>query len=918
MDRLRAHFDALRVGHDVPDTWFRQAEALLERAEGDDWVDSLAPVTTLPPLDPEGDGASSPTFDLSAEGETRGARVRGRAQSAGLLGLPARYRVVDQLGAGGMGEVWRVQDRELGRTVALKVLRGDNLDSSRSLARFVAEAQVSAQLQHPGIVPVHDMGRLPDGRIYFTMKQVRGHTLGEVIRAVHAASASGAWAPTPAPDGRGVWSFRLLVDLFGRVCDTVAYAHARGVLHRDLKPDNIMVGAFGELLVLDWGLVKVIRRSSDEARTDDVVVQPTAQAGLGSPVEQLTHAGQVAGTPAYMAPEQARGDIDALGPHSDVYALGGLLYQILAGRAPYWELTPESLLEAVARGVPDPLPDDKPLPEDLVAFCYKAMSQAPSARYPDAGALASEVNAWLEGTKARGRALEVVRHSLSLGPQAAALRAEAADLRAQESAMARTIEAWEPIERKQPLWALQDRASALELEAELLAVRRVEGLQAALTHVPDLSEAHAALAETYLRQHQDAEPDANLAEVARAEVRLTHHTHALPGAHPTRSRATTYLRGDGWLTLVTDPPGARVALHRYEERDRRLVPVFLRDVGPTPISQHALPSGSYLLVITADGRVPVRYPVRIERGAHWDGVPPDSPTGEPLPVPLPRLGTVRPDEVYVPPGWALLGGDPEAYDSIPRSRLWLGGFVILEAPISNREYIAFLDDLVAKGREDEALQWAPRERAGKWGELGDILYGRTPEGGFRLVEDVDGDLWEPDWPVMMLDWHCAAAFGRWRAEVTGDPWRLPGEWEWEKAARGADGRVFPWGNTLDPTFCWIKDSHRGRGLPATTSHSPLDESPYGVLGLAGNTRDWCADIAGSPPPRDGERVRLMSRLDGGSEPGGVPRGRSAPGRMLRGGCWDTTAQLSRAAFRIDFVAEYRIPNLGVRLVRSFP
>ena len=163
-------------------------------------------------------------------------------------------------------------------------------------------------------------------------------------------------------------------------------------------------------------------------------------------------------------------------------------------------------------------------------------------------------------------------------------------------------------------------------------------------------------------------------------------------------------------------------------------------------------------------------------------------------------------------------------------------------PVTNREYLAFLDDLVAQGREEEALLWVPRERVGTQGQEGPMNYGRDERGRFALVVDADGDAWLPDWPVLNIHFGCAVAFGRWEAARRGRPWRLPGDLEWEKAARGVDGRFFPWGDVLDGAWCCWVDSYAGRPLPAVVDSFPVDESTFGVRGMGGNVQDWCADL----------------------------------------------------------------------------
>jgi len=228
-------------------------------------------------------------------------------------------------------------------------------------------------------------------------------------------------------------------------------------------------------------------------------------------------------------------------------------------------------------------------------------------------------------------------------------------------------------------------------------------------------------------------------------------------------------------------------------------------------------------------------------------------------------------------------------------------------PVTNREYLAFLDDLVATGREEEALRHAPRERGGKEGETGALIYGRRPDGRFELVADADGDVWLPGYPVCMVDWWGARAYAEWLAARTGLPWRLPGELEWEKAARGVDGRFFPWGDVLDPSWCCMRDSHPGRLLPAVVDSYPVDESPCGVRGMAGGMRDWCADLY------DRDRPTLVDSSVGPPDVGDVTdRAR----RPLRGGACYYIARVIRVAYRYGDVPWNRFAFSGFRVCRG--
>jgi serine/threonine protein kinase/formylglycine-generating enzyme required for sulfatase activity len=766
------------------------------------------------------------------------------------------------IGVGGMGEVRRVRDLELNRVLAMKVIRDDLLGARSVVARFVEEAQATAQLEHPGIVPVHQLGKLPDGRWFFTMKEVKGETLTAVIDGIHAASGTGFWGT--AANG---WTFYRLIDAFRRVCEAVAHAHARGVIHRDLKPDNVMVGAYGEVLVLDWGLAKVHGVSFSADPDPELEAVSTARSADRS---MQTRIGTVAGTPAYMSPEQARGMIDKLDARSDVFALGAILHEILAGSPAYAAGSALEVLERVKAGPPPPLvPLHGLVPDELVALAERAMARDPAHRPPDAGALATAVGNWLEGAHKRERGLQIVAEAEASLPRMRELRDRAAEARRDAIRALEGIRPYEPIDKKRPAWAAEADAEALETEADLAEIEAVRLLQGALTHAADLPEAHALLADLYRERHAAAEIRRDRAEARRYEVLL--------GAHDLAQRHLGYLRGEGALSLVSTPV-AEAELYQFVERDRRLVAERIATLGSTPIDRVPLSMGSYLVILRAAGHADVRVPVHIGREEHWDGT-----------VAMPCDGELGPDDVFVPPGWFWSGGDPMAPTSLARQRRWVDAFVMRRFPVTNAAYLEFLNELVAAGRADEALRWAPRERAAG-GAPGPIIYGQGPDGRFALVPDSDGDVWKPDWPVLLVDWPSASAFAAWRAAMDGLPWRLPTEWEWEKAARGVDGRFYPWGDFADATWACLRESHAKRMLPAAVTDYPTDESPYGVRGMAGNVQVWCAD-----------------RLDDG--------GADAP-RLVRGAGWSTPLQIARSSVRRSSAPGYRSEVLGVRLVRG--
>ncbi|MFO0982901.1 MAG: serine/threonine-protein kinase [Planctomycetota bacterium] len=313
-----------------------------------------------------------------------------------------RYTVQGEVARGGMGAIYKLWDRELRRTLALKMMlgratppdRGPQSGTPRNLTRFVEEAQITGQLDHPGVVPVHDVGVDAHGRMYFTMRLVHGQNLRAVFDMVRS--------------GRDGWTEARALGVILKVCETVAYAHRKGVVHRDLKPANIMVGQFGETYVMDWGLAKVVGHTERH----DLRLQPASDiAGIAtdrhdaaaatpeSPL--LTMDGLAIGTPSYMSPEQARGRVQEIGAGSDVYAVGAMLYELLTGQAPYVEpgshLAPRAILERVVQGPPTRIENlrSRVAPE-LIAICEKSMARTAPERYPSMLDMADDLRAYLE------------------------------------------------------------------------------------------------------------------------------------------------------------------------------------------------------------------------------------------------------------------------------------------------------------------------------------------------------------------------------------------------------------------------------------------------------------------------------------------------------------------------------------------
>ena len=313
------------------------------------------------------------------------------AEQSGRYRFDGGNRDAAEIGRGGIGRVLVAHDEHIGRDVAVKELlagsaRGRSgpsgaLSATTAVAaRFLREARVTGQLEHPNIVPVYEVGQRADGTYYYTMRLVRGRTLTDALRSCS-----------------GLRERLELLPHYVSLCNAVGYAHSRGVIHRDLKPDNVMIGAFGETVVLDWGLAKV--HGKQDIRGTDMAgeLRLLQDAASGHTVD-----GSAVGTPAYMSPEQADGQIDAIDERSDVWSLGAVLFELLIGRPPFEGVTAFEIIGKVLRdSVTPPVQIDEHVPRELSAVAQKALSREPAERYPTAGALAAEIESYMSGGRIR-------------------------------------------------------------------------------------------------------------------------------------------------------------------------------------------------------------------------------------------------------------------------------------------------------------------------------------------------------------------------------------------------------------------------------------------------------------------------------------------------------------------------------------
>ena len=496
------------------------------------------------------------------------------------LGEESRYEILGEFARGGMGVVLRVWDRDLRRTLAMKVVLGREGDAGqettpqldeRSMGRFLEEAQVTGQLDHPGIVPVHELGLDGSGRVFFTMKLVKGEDLRSVFERV------------TDPNDED-WNETRALNTLLRVCEAMAYAHSKQVLHRDLKPANVMVGKYGEVYVMDWGLARV---QGQEDRHDLRMAAPvgltaskirsdrreTSSDALDSPL--VTMDGDVVGTPSYMPPEQADGRLEELGPHSDVYAVGAMLYHLLTGRMPFIKpgdrVSPHTLLAMVRHAGPQPIHEiRKDCPPELLAICDRAMAREIGDRYPDMTALASDLRAFLENRVVEAYESGAVAELKKWVRRNPALTTTAAAALVAVLALA----GWALVERHSALASEQialaerDRADRKAEEAEsekqrVLRLSDIKSLNDLKAQADDLWPAHPDRVEPMKAWLQTAETVlGNLAEHERVLADL--RTRGAPMPHPEAEALAALRRQEETLT----DQGARPAGNQQSLRRR--------------------------------------------------------------------------------------------------------------------------------------------------------------------------------------------------------------------------------------------------------------------------------------------------------------------------------------------------------------
>jgi formylglycine-generating enzyme required for sulfatase activity/serine/threonine protein kinase len=827
----------------------------------------------------------------------------------------ARFTKQAILARGGMGVVHRAQDVELERTVALKELstvhEGPGLQAA---SRFLEEARITAQLDHPGILPVHELGVDQHGQLYFAMKLVEGRDLRAVFNLVH--------------EGREEWTQTRALGVLLKVCEAMAYAHSKGVIHRDLKPANVMVGGFGEVYVMDWGLARAMGRKDVhdirlklhyEPESVHTVRREEREEEPDSPL--VTMDGAVVGTPAYMPPEQARGEIHLLSPRSDVYSIGAMLYDLLTGTVPYMprgvRLSKHTVLARLVEGPPTPITRlAAHAPAELVAIAEKAMARDPERRYGDTLALGADLRAylehrvvsayqigpwpelskWVERNRALAGALAAALLALVAGLVASSilyvraheneLRAHKNELRARAEALAASQRAQEVLRLSafQELDDLVREAGRLWPVTPALELAYLDWLSRAEDLVQRLPQHEEALAELRGRAQVVEEGGATRWVFAAEEDRWWHDQLAKLVAE-----LHVFSDAEAGLFSAGISPGHGWGVRRRLEQARVVEERTLS--GPDARARWAEASAS---IRAPDGFAYSSLELAPQLGLLPIGRDPDSwlwefahlESGEPAERGPDGKLQIRDETglvfVLLPGGTFRMGAqrfDPARPNFDPRT-------TAEESPV----HVVRLSPYFLSKYEMTQGQW------------------RRLTGGHPSFWDPD-----PRLPVEQVSWIMADEVCR-RHGLS-----LPSEAQWEYAARGGSDAPLWTGEDLavlaEVANLAERSFHAGGGsLDKITedwddgAYGPARvgryaPNPFGLHDLQGNVWEWCLDWDHAYPFDDVQQDPVVL------EPG------NATTRILRGGSFDSAAVNARAAARFNDTPDNIDYNLGFRPAR---
>ncbi len=802
---------------------------------------------------------------------------------------------IDKLGQGGSGEVTESYDEILGRTVAVKTLHDELKEHPKLVERMIREAQAAAQLEHPNIVPIYALGVSPTKGVYFTMKRLRGDSLRHIITQLALKNPAYTWEYTP--------SRRL--SIFIRICQGVSYAHSKGILHRDLKPENIRIGNYGEVTIIDWGLVRemVKKPGSDEHGKDNHTKVPkdkqwkpgftVTEYNLASQIiadSNPTIDGELSGTPRYMSPEQADAQNSELDKRSDIYSLGVILYELLTCFNPFYDKKEESaIIDAVMHGnylKPRQFAAAANVPVELEAICLKALELNKEMRYQTVDDMLRDIYAHQEGRQVqayKGNFFTSIHKLLKRNPIRSTIlisgflsvflfmgimhtirsRQYSNVLRQVKNALDDAYSMQELMQNQ-----LDSKAGTLDMSSPT-----IKGLQTNIDNQLDTAtRLLSSIPESHVMVHHYRErillhrlrhdarnmrideinKDINLVseffgnDTQYYSSELSEAIHlakdALYGvcnissldSVPYKSEVRIQnlrvddnglLKGNGFLPLrefatkESTPADSDKTNPANEEtpseggnQDGTIVEQDIYTAS-TPIQSFDIDKGNYSIQLKTENGMELNLPLFLSHAETRDiiiKIPKDIPSGT----------------VYVPEGKFIRGGANGGVET-------LAAFFIGKHEVTFAQYIEFWKtlDTASKKAFMARIQFKPEESAfDAWDENGKI---KSPL--------------SPNLPVIGISHPAASAYCKWLGEKLGRECRLPTASEWEKAARGPDGRKYPWGDRFNSEYAFTienKSAAQKFGHIAKGGSFKMDCSPYGAMDMAGNAREWTSSDFG--------------------------------------------------------------------------
>jgi len=765
-----------------------------------------------------------------------------------------RYTHIKTIGLGGVGAVLSAYEPELNREVAIKILRPAFRSSPDSLKRFFREARATAHIEHPNIVPVHQLGVFSDNGVFFSMKKVTGRDLRSVIRKLSEGNK----------EFLKKYTKRQLLQIFVAIGNGVAYAHSKGVLHRDLKPANVMLGDYGEVMVMDWGLVKYHKEKDDSREEWHVALDPDFS-NIGHNEDMDTIQGSVSGTPAYMAPEQAGGHNEEVDEQTDIYSLGAILYSILTWQTAPFEspMTTNQVLNAVIVGSfkrPRKRTPKRKISRELEAVCLKAMSRKKKNRYKNADLMVRDIKDYLEGYSVSSYRATWVRRFFKtirrrpLIPSAAIVafftflgvigilhfenKNRLSNLKSFaeysiEQGDGYHLSASKAYQKLQEEYNKPDGETSYKSINKLFADFNRHKLEfnsnynvAAqfLFQAEDLGgknpEINKELLKVLKKQLNFSLLTGNYEETKGLVRQLRLRRHSVFGEIISSDKKIfeqikLIIRDQGVVKITSVPSGIKVhyeTLNDDGSGKSKKEKVYL---GKTPI-ETKLETGSYLLFPEHKKINKIKYPIQVLLGRV-------NPVKISIPAEIPN------GMCYIPEGYFYAGARKEL-SRMPR--VFLPSFFIACGEVTIGQYLEFWKSLKSPldKRHYEARYIFSN---------GDFKYIKVWDKNGKLHKG-----FEKNMPVAGITGQAAEAYCTWLSKKLGVPVRLPTNLEWEKAARGVDGRMFVWGNThsITKALCW--DNKAGRKkypITAPACSFPEDSSIYGVHDLVGNVREFTTE-----------------------------------------------------------------------------